>query len=523
MIAIPFQLNPNNLGRLIFQRLDHIFNLVFGAKLNPLCNLGALGFLFFWIIVISGIYLYAMLDTSVTGAYQSINDLSLKQRYLGGLLRSLHHYAADGFIIVMVIHLIREWVFGHYQGFRRFSWLTGVPLILFAFACGIGGFWLNWDQLGQFSAQATAEWLDAIPLFASPLTRNFLSINTVSDRLFSLFVFIHLGLPLLLLFGLWFHIQRISFANIFPPRTLSASILVTLFALALLSPVLSHPPADLAFMPTTLTIDWILLFSHPLMYVTSPVFLWGLLVSFLAILLLLPFLPRRNVPPIAKVDPNNCNGCQRCFDDCPYAAITMISHPNHRFAKQMAMVDPDLCASCGICVGACPSSTPFRSVTKLVSGIDLPHSPITHLRAQLKKSLAHTEKAPRIVVFGCDHGVRVDTLRDPDICAFSLTCIGMLPPSFIDYALRDGASAVLISGCQSTACEFRLGQRWTENRILGTREPTFRNSAFHLNKIQVSWANVGEEATLRIAIEELKKNIGFFQKFIPPSEITQSV
>lgn len=523
MIEIPLQLNPNNLGRRIFQWLDHIFNLVFGAKLNPLCNLGALGFLFFWIIAISGIYLYAMLDTSVTGAYQSINDLSLKQRYLGGLLRSLHHYAADGFIIVIVIHLIREWVFGHYQGFRRFSWLTGIPLILFAFACGIGGFWLYWDQLGQFSAQATAEWLDAIPLFASPLTRNFLSINSVSDRLFSLFVFIHLGLPLLLLFGLWFHIQRISFANIFPPRTLSASILVTLFVLALLSPVLSHPPADLALMPTTLTIDWILLFSHPLMYVTSPVFVWGLLVSILAILLLLPFLPRRNVLPIAKVDPNNCNGCRRCFDDCPYAAITMISHPNHRFAKQMAMVDPDLCASCGICVGACPSSTPFRSVAELVTGIDLPHSPITHLRAQLKKSLAHTEKALRIVVFGCDHGVRVDMLRDPDICAFSLTCIGMLPPSFIDYALRDGASAVLISGCQSTACEFRLGQRWTENRLLGTREPTFRNSASHLNKIQVTWANVGEEATLRIAIEELKKKIGFFQKLIPHPEITQSV
>ena len=34
----------------------------------------------------------------------------------------------------------------------------------FVFVAAIGGFWLNWDQLGQFSAIATAEWLDALPL-----------------------------------------------------------------------------------------------------------------------------------------------------------------------------------------------------------------------------------------------------------------------------------------------------------------------------------------------------------------------
>ena len=99
-----------------------------------------------------------------------------------------------------------------------------MPLLAFGYISAIGGFWLNWDQLGQFSAIATAELFDSLPFFASPLTRNFLSDAAVSDRLFSLFVFVHLGVPLLLLFGLWFHIQRISRAEVFPPRALAGAL-----------------------------------------------------------------------------------------------------------------------------------------------------------------------------------------------------------------------------------------------------------------------------------------------------------
>ena len=52
-------------------------------------------------VAVSGIYLYAVLDTSVDGAYRSIDGLSREQWYLGGVLRSLHRYAADAFVLVM--------------------------------------------------------------------------------------------------------------------------------------------------------------------------------------------------------------------------------------------------------------------------------------------------------------------------------------------------------------------------------------------------------------------------------------
>ena len=485
-----------------WNHVERVFDRAFGSGLNPLHHLGALGFLCFWMLAVSGIYLYAVIDTSAAGAYRSIHGLGA----LGGSLRSLHRYAADAFVVLMALHLLREWLHGHYQGMRRFSWLTGVPLILFAFASAIGGFWLNWDQLGQFSATATAEWLDALPLLATPLARNFLSVAAVSDRLFSLFVFVHLGVALLMVFGLWFHIQRLTRAAVFPPRTLGLATAALLCTLAIAAPVVSHAPADAATVPAVLSLDWILLFLHPLMYATSAGALWWGLSAALLLLLALPFLPQPARAPVAVVDADNCNGCRRCFEDCPYAAITMVPHPNGKLGKELARVDADLCASCGICAGACPSSTPFRSVAELVTGIDMPQLTVGTLRGRLQQGLAALRAERPIVIFGCDRGARVEPLAGGDVAAFSLICTGMLPPSFVDYALRDGAAGVLVSGCPAGACEYRLGQRWAAERLQGQREPHLR-ALEQPERLAVAWVDAADASSLRAALDALRRRL----------------
>lgn len=483
---------------------ERALDTLFGGALNPLRHLGALAFLFFLLLAISGVYLYAVFDTSVEGAWRSIDDLSRDQWWLGGLLRSLHRYAADAFVLVMLLHLAREWLHGHYRGFRRYSWLTGVPLLLFAFVGAIGGFWLKWDRLGQFSAIATAEMLDWLPIFSAAFTRNFLGNEAVSDRLFSLFVFVHIGVSLLLLFLAWFHVQRISHAEMLPSRPLAVGATVALLTLALLSPVMSQAPADLSVAPGELAIDWLLLFIHPVMYATSPGWAWALSAGTLLLLFALPFATRSVRPPVARVDAANCNGCRQCFDDCPYAAITMLPHPDGKPGNEIAVVQGELCASCGICTGACPPSTPFRSVETLTPGIDMPQSPIGALRAQLEARLAAMGGDHRIVVFGCDHGARASTVEGTDVAAFSLLCTGMLPPSFVEYALRRGATGVVVTGCRENGCEFRLGNQWTGERLRGARQPRLR-SRVPRERLRVAWADRGEEESLHAALRELRK------------------
>ena len=459
----------------IFQRLEEAFDTPFGGRDNPLRHLGALALYFLWIDTVSGLYLYTVLDTSIEGVHTSIDWLTNEQWYLGGIFRSLHRYAVDAFVFLTMLHLAREWSYGRYHGFRFYSWITGVPLLWLMFFSAIGGYWIVWDRLAQLSAIASTELLDWLPIFSEPSARNFLTPESVSDRFFTVLVFIHLGVPLLLILGLWAHVRRISHVDHFPARRLALGSVTALLVLSLIQPAVSDAPADLSLVALGTRFDWFILFVHPLTDITSPGFVWALLLGTTLFLFVLPLLPHAAAQPVAVVDPPNCNGCRRCFVDCPYAAVTMAPHPD-KPGHEIAVVDADLCASCGICAGSCPSSTPFRSQQKLITGIDLPLRPVDALREELEAKLARLVGSERIAVFGCDHGAPVKSLESPSTAVISLTCIGMLPPAFVEYALRGGADGVVIAGCREGGCEFRLGDRWTTERLARHREPQLREN-----------------------------------------------
>ena len=280
----------HRIGQSVFLRLESMLNGVFGPTLNPFYYLGAIAYLMFWIIVVSGFYIYAFYDTGVNDAYNSVERLTHEQWYFGGIMRSLHRYASDGMILFGVLHMLRNFVFDRYRGFRWFSWYTGVLALWLIYIAGINGYWLPWDQLAQFAAVATAEWLDALPIFSAPLVRNFLEEGSVNDRFFSLLSFIHLGVPLGAFALIWIHTQRVSQAKTSPPRTLTIGLILSMVALSLIKPALSHGPADLDSAPFVLNLDWFYFWSYPLLYSWSTGNVWLLVGGASGIFLLLPFL-----------------------------------------------------------------------------------------------------------------------------------------------------------------------------------------------------------------------------------------
>jgi len=246
-----------NAGRSGFGWLDRALRAAFGSRLNPLHQLGALTIFFFWIVLVSGIWLFIFFHTSVEGAYESVEYLTHEQWYVGGVMRSLHRYASDAAIVTLVLHIIREWFFDHHRGKRWFSWITGIPLLWIIIPLGITGYWLVWDKLAQYVALTSAELLDWLPIFTDSMARNFLSDEALSDRFFTLMAFLHLiGLPLFLVFAIWLHVFRISEPRINPPRNLMIGTLLALLILSLVYPALSQEKADLALAPQNVSLDW---------------------------------------------------------------------------------------------------------------------------------------------------------------------------------------------------------------------------------------------------------------------------
>ena len=281
-----------HLLRWLFMRVEALFNAAFGDQLNPLYHLGAITFFQFWIVAVSGLYLYAFFETGVADAYASVEALTHGQWYAGGIMRSVHRYASDGMVLTMLIHLLRHYAFDRLRGFRWFSWLTGVMLIWLVYVSGINGYMLPWDKTAQFVVIASFEWLDWLPMFGGALIRNFIYQSSVNDRLFSLLSFIHLGAPLLVLLLMWIHVQRVPKASTNPPRPIGVALLLTLLALALVKPALSQGgTADFGVAIGTLRFDWFYLAIFPLLYLWPLGRVWGLVSGATALLALLPWLP----------------------------------------------------------------------------------------------------------------------------------------------------------------------------------------------------------------------------------------
>lgn len=492
----------------VFKRVEALFSTAFDDDWNPLYHLGALSFFFFWIVGATGLYLFLLFETSISGAYLSIEYMTHEQWYFGGVMRSLHRYCSDAMAVTVTLHLLREFGLGRFTGVRWFSWVSGVPLLWFLFAAAIGGYWLVWDQLAQYVAITTTEWIDWLPNFGDPIARNFLSNETVSNRFFSLLVFLHISLPLVLLLGMFIHISRVANAKTNPPKGLAVGTALAFIVLSLVYPALSLAPADMSHTDSKLAFDWFFLTAYPFIERWSPGGVWLLLAGSSLLLIVLPWLVRTKQGNAAVVDPDHCNGCGWCVEDCPYSAIEFIPHTSSKY-QRMVQVDASKCTACGICTGSCPTVAPQKQSGEIKSGIGIPDLDVEALHQRINTALSNLSGEDRVIVFGCDHGAQVEQINVNNVAQISLPCIGLLPPSFVDEMLKkkmiDGA---VITGCCSQDCYFRSGNEWMEQRLTGKRMPRLRAKFSKASgNIRTLWAGALKQSKVEKTVRSFQSSL----------------
>lgn len=519
---------PPVLGSALWRPIDRLYlrgtnalRRVLPDALNPLLQIGAIANIALIAAIVSGILLLIWYTPSHDGAWQSTTAMA-DAPLTAGLMRSLHRYASDATVLFSLLHGLQILAARRVAGPRWIAWVTGLLAVGLIWFIGWTGYWLVWDERAQLVATGTAKVLDVLPIFTDPLSRSFITNESVSSLLFFVVFFLHMLLPLIIGILLWLHLTRLSRPRFLTSWTLAAWVVGTLVALSLVLPATSAPAADMTRVPgamTPLTMDWWYLLPIALTDRLSGGMLW--LVSFVVGAVVLgapwwlvrkrasrplvaapapagapgfdetcrvtgatltpepaPAAPAPTTPTnlrravVASVDEAKCNACETCFHDCPYDAISMVARTDGRKFPSVAWVDPDRCIGCGICAGSCDSS-----------GIGLPWLTQPAERHRMDAWLEASPAGSLHVAFACARSAAgaltvADDGTSPELPGYRVIpvpCAGWVHPLTIERALRRGAAGVAVISCRPGSCAYREGASWTQDRLAGRREPAFRS------------------------------------------------
>ena len=309
-------------------RLDVFINKVYPTDYNPLYYTGGLANLFLFILVLSGIFLFFYYEASLGGAFASVRYITEGVPY-GGIVRGIHRYAADGFVVAVLLHLFRNWFTDRYLFSRDNPWISGMFLLVFGGFVGFTGYQLVWDERAGVITGLFLGMLRGIPLVGAALARVFLGGEGIGDSTLVRVLFLHVAPASALYVMLWWHYLRVRHPKIWPPAAWVLFCLGLVVLLAGVIPATSGPAATPGAESTSFPVDVFFLLPFWLLNWFPAVLVVGLLTIIAVLGFAIPYAGSRERPEamdvrhagVAQVIDGNCTGCELCYYDCPYNAI----------------------------------------------------------------------------------------------------------------------------------------------------------------------------------------------------------
>ena len=180
-------------------------------------GLGGLNILLLAVLAITGLLLMFAYTPSPDEAYQSILVLGT-QVWFGQLIRNLHHWSANLFIITAGLHLLRVFYTGAFRAPRQFNWQLGVVLLLLVAVANFTGYLLPWDQLAYWATTVGTNLIAYFP-GGEAIRRLVLGGYEVGAATLNNFYVLHVALiPLAIFMVASFHIWRVRKDKFTSPR-----------------------------------------------------------------------------------------------------------------------------------------------------------------------------------------------------------------------------------------------------------------------------------------------------------------
>jgi len=298
-------------------------------NLNYWWNFGFTAAIFLAIQIVTGIVLAMHYYATADGAFNSVNQLIMRDVNAGWLLRYAHMNGASFFFIAVYIHIFRGLYYGSYKAPRELVWMLGLVIYLLMMATAFMGYVLPWGQMSYWGAQVITGFFSAFPVVGEPirvwLLGGFAPDQAALTRFFSLHYLLPFVIAAVVILHIWalhipgsgnptgvdvkderdtlpFHPFYTAKDGWFVGLLLLIYAVVTFFAPNYLGHADNYIPANPLATPAEIVPEWYfwpfyaILRSFTFDFIL-PAKLWGVLAMFSSILLLF-FLPWLDKSPV---------------------------------------------------------------------------------------------------------------------------------------------------------------------------------------------------------------------------------
>ena len=268
---------------------------------------GAMLLYTFLLQAVTGFFLWTAYSPSTQTAWESIHYV--QHEMTGGwVLRGLHHFGAQAFVVVLVLHLLQMVIYGVYRAPREVNFWLVLLLLPLAIAMSATGWLLPYDQHGFWASRVPIGIMGVTPVIGPLLQKMVMGGSSFGQHTLTHFLALHAGLlPLcvaLLLSAHYYLTRKHGFADAakdcacpdekyFPAQFLKDSaaclaVFVVLLAFVLV-PAWQHPsvapgvhlgaPADPSEQYSAARPEWFMLFLFQfLKYFPGGTEVWGAMI-----------------------------------------------------------------------------------------------------------------------------------------------------------------------------------------------------------------------------------------------------
>lgn len=129
---------------------------------------GGVSLFLFIIQVLTGILLLLYYKSGEELAFESIQFIMSKVQF-GWLIRSVHSWTANLFILTAMIHMFSVYFEKSYRKPREITWLTGMLMFFLAMGFGFSGYLLPWNELAFFATKVGTDIAGVVPVIGKPM------------------------------------------------------------------------------------------------------------------------------------------------------------------------------------------------------------------------------------------------------------------------------------------------------------------------------------------------------------------